>query len=82
MDLSTLPPIPPLMQYVLLVWSIAWKGVALWNASKNDQKNWFIAILVINTIGILEIVYLFYFCKQKLTIHSIKSSIINLFSKK
>jgi len=82
MDLSTLPPIPPLMQYVLLVWSIAWKGVALWNASKNDQKNWFIAILVINTIGILEIVYLFYFCKQRLTIHSIKSFVINLFSKK
>ena len=56
------------MQYVLLVWSIAWKGLALWRASKNDQRNWFIAILVINTIGILEIVYLFGFAKQKLTL--------------
>jgi len=82
MDLSKLPQISPLMQYVLLIWSIAWKGVALWNASKNDQKKWFIAILVINTIGILEIIYLFYFCKKKLTIHSIKSFVINLFSKK
>jgi len=63
-----LPSIPPLAQYALLVWSIAWKGLALWNASKNDQKNWFIAILVINTIGILEIVYLFGFAKKKMTV--------------
>ena len=82
MDLSTLPTIPPLMQYVLLIWSIAWKGIALWNAAKNSQRNWFIAILVINTIGILEIVYLFYYCKKRLNIHSKKSFAINLFSKK
>ena len=68
MDSSLLPSIPPLAQYALLVWSIAWKGLALWNASKNDQKNWFIAILVINTIGILEIVYLFGFAKKKMTV--------------
>lgn len=68
MDLSALPAIPPLMQYVLLVWSIAWKGIALWNASKNDQKNWFIAVLVINTLGILEIIYLFRFAKKRLTL--------------
>ena len=68
MDLSKLPSIPPIMQYFLLVWSIAWKGLALWRASKNDQKNWFIAILVINTIGILEIVYLFGFAKKKMTL--------------
>lgn len=60
--------IPPLAQYALLIWSIAWKGVALWNASKNNQKNWFIAILVINTIGILEIIYLFGFAKTKMTL--------------
>ena len=63
-----LPQIPPLMQYVLLIWSIAWKGLALWKASKNDQKNWFIAVLVVNTLGILEIVYLFGFAKKKMTL--------------
>ena len=63
-----LPQIPPFIQYSLLVWSIVWKGVALWHASKNDQKNWFIAILVINTIGILEIVYLFGFAKKKMVL--------------
>ena len=68
MNSSIIPPIPPLLQFVLLVWSIAWKGIALWNASKNNQRNWFIAILVINTIGILEIVYLLGFAKKKMTL--------------
>ncbi|MDP2638368.1 MAG: DUF5652 family protein [Candidatus Levybacteria bacterium] len=68
MDSSVLPAIPPVMQYVLLVWSIAWKGLALWNAAKNNQRNWFIAILIINTVGILEIVYLFRFAKKRLVI--------------
>jgi len=72
MDLSRLPQISPIMQYILLVWSIAWKGVALWNATKNSQKNWFIAILVINTIGILEIVYLFGFAKKKMTLSDLQ----------
>lgn len=68
MDLSTIPSIPPLAQYALLIWSIAWKGLALWNASRNSQKNWFIAILVVNTIGILEIIYLFKFAKKKMVL--------------
>ncbi len=68
MDLSKISSIHPIMQYVLLVWSIAWKGLALWNASKNNQRNWFIAILVINTIGILEIVYLFRFAKKRMAL--------------
>ncbi|MDO8657096.1 MAG: DUF5652 family protein [Candidatus Levybacteria bacterium] len=68
MDSSIIPAIPPVLQYALLVWSVAWKGVALWNCSKNGQKNWFIAILVVNTLGILEIVYLFGFAKKKLTL--------------
>ncbi len=68
MNSSMIPSIPPPAQYLLLVWSIAWKGVALWNAAKHSQKNWFIAILVINTIGILEIVYLFRFAKKRMTL--------------
>ena len=67
-----IPSIPPLAQYVLLVWSIAWKGVALWNAAKHSQKNWFIAILVINTIGILEIAYLFRFAKKRMTLSDLQ----------
>ncbi len=61
-------PIPPILQIVLLAWAIVWKGLALWNAVKNNQRNWFIGILLLNTLGILEIVYLFGFAKKKMTL--------------
>lgn len=63
----------PFWFYIIGLWSLVWKGIALWRASKNDQKIWFVAILVINTIGIIEIIYLFKFAKKRLTIEEIKS---------
>ena len=44
---------------LIAVWSIPWKGYALWIAAKNSHKWWFIALLVINTVAILEIIYIF-----------------------
>lgn len=49
----------------IIAWVLPWKGMALWKAAKNGQKNWFIALLVLNTLAILEIVYIFYFSKPK-----------------
>jgi len=46
---------------IALLWSVAIKGYALWHAARLGQKKWFIAILLINTIGILEVVYLVWF---------------------
>jgi hypothetical protein len=43
---------------VLVIWELAWKGLALWKAGRAGQKWWFVAILFINTIGILPIAYL------------------------
>jgi len=43
------------------VWTMVWKGIALWHAARNNQLGWFVALLVINTLGILEIVYLLAF---------------------
>jgi hypothetical protein len=40
-------------------------GVALWRAVKNNSKPWFIALLVINTLGILEILYIFLFGRKR-----------------
>jgi hypothetical protein len=62
-----LPNIPAPLLFVLFLWSLLWKGLALWYAAKQNQKNWFVVILVLNTVGILEIVYLFFFAKQKMT---------------
>lgn len=41
--------------------TLALKGVALWHASRNAQLTWFIFLVVVNTFGILEIVYLLFF---------------------
>ena len=51
---------------VIGVWSLIWKGIALWKSAKNTHKIWFIALLVFNTVGILEILYIFLFSKIKL----------------
>jgi hypothetical protein len=45
----------------LVVWGIFWKGWALWRAAKNDSKVWFVVLLVLNTAGILDILYIFIF---------------------
>jgi len=50
----------------LMLWSLFWKGLALWRAARGHQRYWFIALLVINTLGLLEIVYLVAFAKDRL----------------
>lgn len=67
---SGVPPFPfpagllfallPIMVAVAF-WMIVIKGYALWHAARNGQKWWFVAFLIINTVGILEIVYLIWF---------------------
>lgn len=44
---------------ILLVWTLVWKGFALWRAAKDDSTLWFVLMLILNTLGILEIVYIF-----------------------
>lgn len=55
---------------LLLIWSLIWKGLALWKSAQNDERYWFLALLLLNTAGILEIVYLFIFAKNKLVLIS------------
>lgn len=57
--LAELVGISPLLILLAVVWTLVWKGFALWRAAELKQKYWFIAILLINTLGILEIIYLF-----------------------
>lgn len=76
-------PMPELiLVYVLTIWSLIWKGIALWRAAKLGQRNWYIVILVLNTIGILDIIYLFRFAKHRLTIKEIKDWLSKTFTKK
>jgi methionyl-tRNA synthetase len=54
-----------LMFTTILIWSIFWKGLALWHSARNKQKYWFVALLIINTIGILEIIFLALFKRER-----------------
>ena len=57
----------PIVQEVIFItisfWSLVWKGLALWKASRQGQKVWFVLLLVVNTLGILEIIYYFWLSK-------------------
>ena len=56
-------------QWVILIitaWSIFWKGMGLWRAARNNHKWWFLAILVLNTLGILEMIYVFGVARKKI----------------
>lgn len=55
----------PTVLVLLIAWSLFWKGLALWHAAKQNHSAWFIAFLVINTVGLLEIGYLFLVLKLK-----------------
>lgn len=61
---STVGAVGPLL-LVIIVWSLFWKGLALWHSGRRGQAWWFVAMLVLNTIGILEIIYLFVVLKLK-----------------
>jgi hypothetical protein len=43
---------------ILSVWELVWKAFGLWHSAKNDDKLWFVLIMILNTAGILPIVYL------------------------
>jgi hypothetical protein len=47
--------------WALVGWSLVWKGLALWVSARLKQKWWFMPLVFINTLGILEILYLFVF---------------------
>ncbi len=50
---------------LLIIWSLIWKGIALWKAARNGHQGWFIVMLIVNTVGILEIIYIYGFSKKK-----------------
>jgi methionyl-tRNA synthetase len=54
---------------VAAVWTIILKGFSLWYAARGSQKWWFFFLLIVNTLGILEIIYLIWFRRDKLNTH-------------
>lgn len=46
--------------FLFLLWELVWKGLALWKSARKNEYAWFVALLALNTIGLLPIFYLIY----------------------
>lgn len=42
----------------LVIWEIVWKIIAMWKSARNNHLGWFICIGLLNTMGILSIIYI------------------------
>lgn len=49
---------------IVSIWSLVWKGLALWRAAMLKKQGWFVALLIVNTLGIFEIIFLLVTNKQ------------------
>lgn len=45
----------------LVIWEIIWKMLALWKSARSNHRYWFISIALLNTLGLLPILYLLTF---------------------
>ncbi|MDD3926905.1 MAG: DUF5652 family protein [bacterium] len=60
----------PALLTVFLIWSLIWKGLALWHSARRGQLAWYIALLILNTVGLLEIIYLAFFRRKRPEVQS------------
>lgn len=44
---------------ILVAYSLAWKAASLWRAAKDDSKPWFTTLFLVNSVGILDALYIF-----------------------
>lgn len=61
---------------ILIFWVLPWKGYALWLSARSSHKTWFILFVILNTFGILEIIYIFGVAKKKFS--DVKKSFLRL----
>ena len=59
-SLGALGIVLTLLGIILGVLIIVLKGYALWHAARRSEKGWFIALFILNTLGILDLVYLYF----------------------
>lgn len=50
---------------LLALWTLPWKAIALWKAARRKETVWFVILMILNTIGLLEIVYIFIISKNQ-----------------
>ncbi len=64
MGIEQFVAVHPWITWVVILWSLPWKGVALWKAVKRNDQWWFIGLLLVNTLALVDIAYIYYFSKR------------------
>jgi hypothetical protein len=62
--------------FFIALWQFFWKVIAVWRSARENQKGWFAGLILLfyfNTLGLPEIIYLFWFSKRRLTIDELAS---------
>lgn len=63
--LPKLCPFGAFIVFLVIVWVVMAKMIALWFAARRNDGWWFIALFFLNTLGILELIYFFGVAKLK-----------------
>lgn len=51
-------PVPYGFIFPFVILDLVLKGFALWRSGRNGQKWWFVALLLVSSLGILPAIYL------------------------
>ena len=51
---------------IILIWSFLWKLAAMWKSARRGSWIWFIILALVNTVGILDILYIFVFSELRM----------------
>jgi sterol desaturase/sphingolipid hydroxylase (fatty acid hydroxylase superfamily) len=54
-----------LLLVLIIIWSAIWKLMAMWKSARKGSLAWFIVLGLVNTLGILEILYIYVFSEMK-----------------
>lgn len=58
-------PVDPVIAGFIIAWAFFWKALALWHSARNDQLGWYIAMVLLQTLGLLELIYLLFFRRKR-----------------
>ena len=67
---------------IILIWTLFWKLMALWKSARKNDVIWFIVLALVNTVGILEILYIYVFSKMRKSNNAEKKIVLRKLSKK
>jgi hypothetical protein len=54
----------PYLLIALVLWTIPWQAWSLWLSARRGEVWWFLVMTILNTIGLLNIFYIFVIAKQ------------------